>query len=301
MFHWSLCVRTGCHCSRLYVAVDNNVGVVHVCIYSYAFLCFVSYVSVPVGSGAQVAHIVASCFVVAAVGLEVSFPSVSYHKQASYNESNDTNGFHCSGHVVVRVCMLNRVRASRLFKTLSTATFGHRIYIRPNWIMLENIIARTRPSKIKSCSNSKCRRASRSPTLQQSYECSTMNQIIIHAVIAFVGVVHIHFNGPHLKIRFLIASGSECDFKCIKFWFSHTFSPIKFIESEPTDWCWEKLHQFRFPNDANKNNYSLFLLIARFGSHTHTATNEWACNLGSAISNRIWFGQTEYHCKFCCE
>lgn len=38
--------------------------------------------------------------------VKVSFPSVSYHKQTSYNESNEINGFHCFGNLVLATIFL---------------------------------------------------------------------------------------------------------------------------------------------------------------------------------------------------
>lgn len=168
------------------------------------------------------------------------------------------------------VCVRNRVRASRPFQLLSSATFTHKIYFRPNW---------TRPSKIKSFSRiSKWRPAPWSLTLHHRDECWNDESNRQSSFIPFVVVVfHMNFNGPSfychiqkyyfwlLPARNVILKALNSDFR--------TLSPIKFIERLQRHIAAEENDiDFDAADDANNNNYGPFLLIGKFGSDT--AANE---------------------------
>lgn len=91
----------------------------------HLFICFPLFRSVRICFGRfrcpSCAHCntVSDARFVGAAGVKVSFPSVSYHKQASYNESNETNGFHCFGHLVVCVFVCGTVCAHLVLSNCS--------------------------------------------------------------------------------------------------------------------------------------------------------------------------------------
>lgn len=270
---------------------------VHVCIYSFIFHCCIPCIYllrlVPAPEPTHANTMSDACASLLPKRL-VSFPSVSYHKQASYKWIKWNKWF-----PLFR--WIRCVRASFsfiLFFEDLLPFFPHKKYFRHMQfalVTIENEIVLFDFEVLKL-----------SPEWTPDfYHIRTIHDVsnrssalaVIRSCIEFGNILywhfsHINFNGhwtcilsSHKKQKcFRLLSAQDAILKEFAILILYHFCPLKFIESEMTD-CWERRreramgHYFRFHdddddggNDNNNNNYRLFLLIDKFVFNI--ATNE---------------------------